>query len=189
MENVSVLARVCNGFACACVGGPRERLVRACLGCLGFYLVGANSFTPRTRGASEEHRSRALADAAPRDHAGERVGTARLFPAKTACPQLLPGQRSMFFKLVLLQHQLSVSGGKSMDLIVGHVSTRAICAAGLGIISIHQRAPHALTCTRARRSGASRGVPAHSRRGRARRLAMDIGSRVSERDPALFGLK
>ena len=40
----------------------------------------------------------------------------------------------MFLETVLLQHQLSVSAGKSMDHQGGHVSTRAICAAGLGII-------------------------------------------------------
>ena len=95
----------------------------------------------------------------------------------------------MFLEIVLLQHLVAATAGKSMDHLGGHVSTRAICAAGLGIISVHQRAPHALTCTRARGSGASRGVPAHSHRVAPRRLALDSGYRVTERDPALFGLK
>ena len=151
--------------------------------------MGAYGPTPRWRGGLKEHSARALVDAAPRDHASQPGTAAAGLTVKTACPQLLSGQRSMFFKLVLLQHQLSVSAGKSMDLIGGHVSTRAICAAGLGIISVHQRAPHALTCTRARGSGASRGVPAHSHRVAPRRLALDSGSRVTERDPALFHLK
>ena len=95
----------------------------------------------------------------------------------------------MFFEIVLLQDLVAATAGKSTDLTGGHASTRAICAAGLGIISVHHCAPHALTCTRARGSGASRGVPAHSHRVAPRRLALDSGSRVSERGPALFGLK
>ena len=94
-----------------------------------------------------------------------------------------------FLQFVLLQHWSRRVGDKRLRPLVDHVSNRAIGAADLEIIMVHRRAPRALICTRARRSGASRGVPAHSRRGHARRLAMDIGSRVSERDPALFGLK
>ena len=94
-----------------------------------------------------------------------------------------------FLQFVLLQHWSRRVGDKRLRPLVDHVSNRAIGAADLEIIMVHRRAPRALTCTRARRSGASRGEPVHSRRGHARRLAVGIGSRVLERDPAVFGLK